>query len=45
MVDFKARVHCFSTWVVMIKCFLLYPEKKFCADPCCRLREKCKNCL
>jgi len=29
LVDFhyKARVHCFSTWVVMIKCILLNPEK------------------
>jgi len=24
----KARIHCFSTWVVMIKCFHLKPEKK-----------------
>jgi len=34
--DFKARVHCFSTWVVIIKRFLLNPEKKFRADPCSR---------
>jgi len=29
----------------MIKCFILNPEKKFCADCCCRLREKRKNRL
>jgi len=27
LVSLKAGVHYFSTWVVMIKCFLLNPEK------------------
>jgi len=29
--------------VVMNKCFLLNPEKKFDTDPSCRFREKRKN--
>jgi len=37
---FKDQVHCFSMQVVMNKCFLLYPEKKFSADPSCRFRKK-----
>jgi len=36
----KARVHCFSMQVVMNKCFLLNPEKKFGANSSCRFREK-----
>jgi len=36
----KALVHCFSTWVVIIKCFLVNTEKNFRADPCSRLQEK-----
>jgi len=28
-IELKAQVHCFSTWVVMIKCFVLNPEKNF----------------
>jgi len=39
----KARVHCFSTWVVMIKCFLLNPEKNFRADPCCVFKKNAKT--
>jgi len=31
---------CFSMQVVMNKCFLLNPEKKFGADPSCRFQEK-----
>jgi len=41
-IQFKGRVHCFSMQVVMNKCFLLKTEKKFGADPPCRLREKRK---
>jgi len=37
--EFKARLHCFLMQVVMNKCFLLNPEKKFSADPSCCLRE------
>jgi len=38
--DIKDRVHCFSMQVLM-KCFLLNPEKKFFgADPSCRFWEK-----
>jgi len=36
---FKGQVHCFSMQVVMKKCFLLNPEKKFGADSACRFRE------
>jgi len=39
----KGRVHCFSMQVVMNKCFLLNPGKKFGADSSCRFREKCNN--
>jgi len=38
----KDRLHCFSMQVVM-KCFLLNPEKKFGTDPSCRFREKRNN--
>jgi len=38
----KGRVHCFSMQVVMNKCFLLNPEKKFGADFTV-FREKRKN--
>jgi len=38
----KGRVHCFSMQVVMNKCFLINPEKKFGADPACRFRESKK---
>jgi len=40
---FKDRMHCFSIQVVINKCFLLNPEKKFGADTSGRLREKRKN--
>jgi len=33
--ELKGQVHCFSMQVVINKCFLLNPEKKFGADPCC----------
>jgi len=36
----KDRVHCFSMQVIMNKCFLLNPEKKFGANPSCRFRDK-----
>jgi len=39
----KGQVHCFSMQVVMNKCFLLNPEKKFGPDPSFRFWEKCKN--
>jgi len=40
---FKGRVHCFSMQVVINKCFLLNPEKKFCEFPSCCFREKVKK--
>jgi len=43
LVVFKGRVHCFSMQVVMNKCFLLNPEKKFDAESSCRFRELRKN--
>jgi len=36
----KGLVHCFSMQVVMNKCFLLNPEKKFGADPSCGFQER-----
>jgi len=39
----KGRVHCFSTQIVVSKCFLLNHEKNFGVDPSCRFREKRKN--
>jgi len=36
----KDRMHYFSMQVVMNKCFLLIPEKKFGANPSCRFRDK-----
>jgi len=35
--SFKGRVDCFSMQVVINKCFLLNPEKKFGADLSCHL--------
>jgi len=40
---FKDRVHCFSTQVIINKCFLLNPEKKIDTDSTCRFREKRKK--
>jgi len=39
----KGRVQCFSMQVVINKCFLLNPEKKFGTYPSCRYREKRKK--
>jgi len=39
-ITIKGRVHCFSTQIVMNKCYLLNPEKKFGADPSCHFRKK-----
>jgi len=38
--QFKARLHCCSMQVIINKCFLLNPEKKFGANPSCCFREK-----
>jgi len=40
---FKGPVHCFSMQVVMNKCFLLNPEKKFGTDPCTFNSEKWRH--
>jgi len=40
---FKGRVHCFSMQIVINKCFLLNPEKKFGADPPAVFVENAKN--
>jgi len=43
--NFKGLVHCFSMQdVIMNKCFLLSPEKKFGADSSFCFQEKRKNC-
>jgi len=34
--NIKGPIQCFSMQVIMNKCFLLNPDKKFGADPSCR---------